>query len=462
MKSLILIFHLISFYSIFGQIIDITIIGSNEPSAALFYIEGEKTIFVDSIKAKGEGKYLFQLDPLENHIGLYRFRISNTKWIDFIYDAKGLVLKTKIENILEDIQVTNSESNWLFYKYVKLTKDFKAKTDLLQLMLARYPQNDDYYIVTRDKLERIQKSYQEFTNNISQSDPSSFISRYIKSSQLPVVDGTLPIEEQLKYLKTHALDYTDFNDAELIYSDVFTNKSIEYLSYFRNQQLPKELLEKEFIEAVDSLLLKARVNRLVYQRISEYLIDGFKKFGFDEIVDYIIENYVIKDDLCLDEKLESSIERRINQSKLYKIGTEVPEILLPDSSGRVVAFNEIDTEKILILFYASWCSHCKELLPELYKIYSSQKVKKIEVFAISLDTERTDWIEFINTYNLKWINVSDLKGWNGEAAIDFHIYATPTMFLLDNERKILAKPIVIEDVMKWFKENKIDSIEEKE
>lgn len=31
-----------------------------------------------------------------------------------------------------------------------------------------------------------------------------------------------------------------------IFSDCFTNKTIEYLTYYRNPQLPKELLEKEF------------------------------------------------------------------------------------------------------------------------------------------------------------------------------------------------------------------------
>jgi hypothetical protein len=34
-----------------------------------------------------------------------------------------------------------------------------------------------------------------------------------------------------------------------------------------------------------------------------------------------------------------------------------------------------------------------------------------------------------------------LKGFGGKSADDFNIYATPTMFLLDREKKILSKPI---------------------
>ena len=149
------------------------------------------------------------------------------------------------------------------------------------------------------------------------------------------------------------------DDAELIYSDAFTNKTIEYLTYYRNPQLPKEFLEKEFMKAVDTLLNKAKVNQFVYQHITEYLIDGFKKFGFDKIIDYIVENYVIEDDLCLDEETENSIQRRIDQSKLLAVGIIAPNIIMPDKDGKVIDLSKIKSDKTLLVFYASWCPHCQ-------------------------------------------------------------------------------------------------------
>ena len=136
----------------------------------------------------------------------------------------------------------------------------------------------------------------------------------------------------MNYLKSHALDNVNFTDEDLIYSDAFTNKTIEYLSYYRNPQLPMGLLEKEFQTAVDSILNKAKVNDIVYKHIVEYLLDGFKKFGFDNVINYIIDNYVIKDDICLDEKLETALERRIQQNKLFKPGIIVPKIEMNDSN----------------------------------------------------------------------------------------------------------------------------------
>ena len=81
------------------------------------------------------------------------------------------------------------------------------------------------------------------------------------------------------------------------------------------------------------------------------------------------------------------------------------------------------------------------MTPRLKELYDIQKPKRFEVMSVSIDTSRASWTNFIKEQKLNWINVSDLKGFNGKPADDFNIYATPTMFLLDREKKILSKPI---------------------
>ena len=283
-------------------------------------------------------------------------------------------------------------------------------------------------------------------NVTAQANSNSFIARYIRSAQLPVIDIEISSEEQLNYLKTHALDNVNFYEDGLIYSDAFTNKSIEYLTYYRNPQLPLELLEKEFMAAIDSLLNKAKVNEIVYTHIVEYMLDGFKKFGFDNVIDYIVDNYVIKDDLCLDEKLSNTLDRRIQQARNFKIGNIVPNIITPDSLDSEVELIKINTNRTLIIFYASWCPHCQKLLPQVYDLYKNQKEKKFEVLAVSIDTSRTDWLQFVRTNNLDWTNVSDFEGWDGQASMDYYIYATPTMFLVDKEGKVIMMPENVEEI----------------
>ncbi len=427
---------------IYPQQIKISVVNIKENKTTLYSLKGEKISIVDSIFSSTGGRFTYQPKDIL-HNGIYRLTFDN-KWIDFIYDGSDIELSTDVNNILDSLKIIASESNKLFYAFLKISKSYKTKTELLLLILARYPKEDNYYKTTKDRLTQLQNEYVEFVNVTAQKKPQSFIAKYIKSAQLPVVDNA--VQQQQSYLKSHALDNVDFNNSSLINSDVFTNKTIEYLTYFRNPQLPLELLEKEFMVAVDSILNGAKVNQLVYQHITEYLIDGFKKFGFDKVLDYIVENYVIKDDLCLDVKTEGLIKRRIDQAKFLKIGNIVPNIIISDLWGKQIELNKITAEKTLIVFYASWCPHCQELLPKLNELYKNQIEKKLEVLAISLDTKKEDWLNFIKTNCPDFINVSDQKGWDGKASAEYFIYATPTMFLVDREGKIIGKPMTIDEL----------------
>lgn len=427
---------IISFHS-FAQTIDINIKGIDSGNIYYLYsLQAEKTTLIDSVSRTNDDLFSFPFDPDTHHFGFYRLVCNNTS-LDFVYDGESIEIETNSKNILDSISVINSDANKLYYEFVKRNKEYKSKSELLQLVLARYPEEDDYYHNTKEKLIQVQEDYLYFVNSTAQVNPNSFISRYVRSAQLTVIDPETPADKYLDYLKAHTLDNVNFYDEDLIYSDAFANKSIEYLTYFRNPQLPLELLEKEFMAAIDSILGNARVNEIVYTHTVGYLLDGFKKFGFDNVINYIVENYVIKDDLCLDQKLSNTLDRRIQQSKQFKPDTIVPDIYLPDSSGTMINLKDLNNEKILVIFYASWCPHCQTLLPEIYDKYKNQSEKKFEVLAVSMDTSRTDWLNFVRENNLNWLNVSDLKGWDGKAAEEYYVYATPTMFLVDRNMKLI-------------------------
>jgi peroxiredoxin len=433
----------------FSQQIDITVKNLKVESAILSSLSGETVTQIDSLTSSGEGRFVFSLHQEKNHPGLYRLSFDNKRWIDFINDNEDVTITTDEENILDSMRIFSPESNRLYYSFQKMNKQYKAKSEILQLVLARYPKEDAYYKTTQSTIRQLQQEYSEFIA-ASQRNPKSFVARYISSSRLPIVDLEMPLEKQLEFLKTYALDNVNFDDDGLIYSDVFTNKAIEYLMLYRNPQLPKELLEKEFNVAVDTILNKAKVNQTVYQHLTKYLIDGFRKFGFEQNINYILDNYVIKDDLCLDEKEGSSIQRMIEQKKQLPIGSIVPDISLLDSSGILTSLQSFDAERILILFYSSLCPHCKTMIPKLHEFFLSKKESRFQVFAVSLDESRGDWLNFIRTNNLTWLNVNDLKGWSGDAASAYFIYATPTMFLVDKERKIIGKPMTVEELQKLF------------
>jgi thiol-disulfide isomerase/thioredoxin len=435
--------------NISSQTITIKVNNLSASKVQLSYLRGESVNFIDSLLSfKNEFHYTFAKNT--SHPGFYRIHIASDRWIDFIIDNEDVYLITDANNITDSMKVIRSENNKLYYEFLELNKQYTINTGELFPLLDKYSKDDKYSISIKNRLDTLQKEYINSINIIYQKNFRSYAARYIRTIQMPEVDVNLSIEEKVDYLKSHFLDNINFDDDDLLYSDAFTIKTLKYITLFRNRQLSNDLLTKGFLSAVDTLLNKAKVNQLVYQDITECLIDKFKELGFNMVIDYIVDHYVIKDDLCLDERLPNSIQQRIDQSKSFLAGRKIPNIAVPDSTGKLIDLNDINSEYTLILFYASWCPHCQKLLPGINELYLNQKEWKLKIFAVSLDTNKSDWLNYIRKNNYNWINISDLKGGHSKAVRDYKIYATPSMFLVNNKKELIAIVSNIEELKKYF------------
>lgn len=430
---MLLLFHC----SLYSQ--EITSYVKNNNTAYLYSIKGNNFFFVDSIKKSREDFTFPERDTLAS--GLYRLRFNDDTWLDFIYDKKE-----EFSDFENSSSILESQSNKIYYQFLEYNNTYKIKSELLRYILYKYPERGDYYQLTVNELEKLNYNYLKFTTIDSQEKPNSFVARYIKSSQLSTFNPSFTYIEQQEYLHANALNKTDFHDSELIRSDCFTNKVIEYLNYFKNPQLPKHILEKKFIIAVDSILTKAKVNDMVYKHIIEYLLEGFEQYGFTNILEHIINNHVIKGNLCLSNKIGLMVNRRIHQSKQLSPGKAAPPISLRNENGKLIDLEKLDFQKLLIIFYTSSCSHCVELIPKIYEIY--KEYSSLTVAAISLDENQREWHDFILSNNLDWLNLSDLKGWESPVAKAYFVYGTPTMFFIDNKYRIINIPKNITEIKK--------------
>jgi thioredoxin-related protein len=118
---------------------------------------------------------------------------------------------------------------------------------------------------------------------------------------------------------------------------------------------------------------------------------------------------------------------------------------MPDLDGMVVDLYSIQASKTLLVFYSSQCPHCQILLPQLNE--SQKRNNDLKIVAVSLDDKKDQWLKFVGDNNLEMININDPNGWEGDLASIFYIYATPTMFLLDGQKKIISKPVTYEDLL---------------
>lgn len=68
-----------------------------------------------------------------------------------------------------------SESNKLFYRFIKLQKDFRLKWNLLQLVSSCYPKDDEYFTTSVSKLKEVHSGYKSFIQEANGKLPKSFL-----------------------------------------------------------------------------------------------------------------------------------------------------------------------------------------------------------------------------------------------------------------------------------------------
>jgi thiol-disulfide isomerase/thioredoxin len=119
-------------------------------------------------------------------------------------------------------------------------------------------------------------------------------------------------------------------------------------------------------------------------------------------------------------------------------GTVVPDISLPSPDGIIIKLSSLKGKIVLLDFWASWCQPCRHENPTLVENYSKYHASGFEIYQVSLDRTRQDWINGINQDNLNWTHVSDLKYWQSSVVPQFRIQGIPMNYLLDKDGKVIA------------------------
>jgi peroxiredoxin len=425
----------------------------SERKIYLSTVFGEKARTVDSTVSDREGVFSFLMKPAARP-GLYRLTWGKDKSVDLLWNLEDVRFFTRAESPVDSLRFLASDENRIYYFYLKLDRLNQQKLDLLMPVIDYYPVKDGFYRNVANEFESAQKQLSRVQDSLATIYPSSLAVRIIKNQSTPFLPASLTKEERINYLRLHFFDNVNFQDTLLLNTNAWANKAIAYLSLYGNSKLDQKQLEAEFIKAVTIMFGAASVNAEVYKFILDYTVGGFDKYHFDGVITYIADNF--QDPFsCEDQARKTALQKKLDNFKKLSIGKMAPEIEIPDPKGKIVKLSGIQSEYTLVIFYSSGCGHCAQMMPQVKEYYDKQKPKRVEVMAVSIDTSRTEWTQFIKEEKLDWINVSELKGFNSKAADDYNIFATPTMFLLDSEKKIVAKPISWRELDQALREEKL-------
>ena len=403
----------------------------------LVFYYGDQQVRLDSGLTDGSGRIAFSLDQTHD-AGMYRLEKDKKKGLDFIFDREDVSLITDKNLGLENIVVAKSKENEIFFDYYRHKFDLKTRIEVLSEFLKYYPPVDTFYYSADAYAQHLSSLYDHYLDSLLQNFSDFLVARIIRLDQLPDIrpGGLDPVE--IQNYRARYFDDIDLTDSLILNTPLLPVKVIDYISLFVAPGASREEQEKNFIQAVDSLMKFTEGGPKVREMIVNYLIDGFQAYGFETVLTYLVENYVLGQS-CVSDQQEEKLKIRIEGFKKLAVGSIAPDFEFIDSKGKTVRLSDNQGRPTLLIFWSGNCPHCEAVLPELKKLYA-QYSDKVRFIGVSVDGDENTWRTALSKNEIPWVNIAELKGWDGKIIQDYYVYATPTFMEVDANLKIKSKP----------------------
>jgi len=424
----------------------------NDTTILLTSYFGEKIKIIDTAYAIKQGEFVFE-GQIRLPGGIYMVvSMQKKKLFEFIVDAnQKFKLSTNTSNYAGNMKVSGSTENELFYSYlVHNEQQFKINQSIIKEIdsLVAISENTDYL---KNALDSLNKASTTYKLNIISDNEGTFVSALLNAMRDVVIpdsvinssDSTL----SYKYLKKHYWDYFDLSDSALLRTPIFMRKTNQYF---------KQMVvfhPDSVISAIDFVISKAQpsqevVGYLVWHFISEYQNPQF--MGFDKVFVHLVDEYFSNEYILnTTPSILKSLQDRADKIRPILLGEMAPDLILIDTAGAYISFKAIPNNYTVLFFWDSDCGVCTKEIVELRKLYEHHDYD-IEVFAINVNSDLDKWKKAMHEKEVSGINV------NGTRSVtrDFHdlydIYGTPVIYLLDGDKKIIAKRIGANKIMDFI------------
>ena len=420
---------------------------------------GNSKVFADSCilneKSEGVFKSKDKLTP-----GIY-FLVSPKMSIlfDFLVDDLQQFKITADTTDLKNVLITGSKENEMFKNYSQVINDLFVELNQIEQNFKTANTEKDSAIFKEAYLVKDKEIKQKRRAYIAEN-PGSMMSFLLNTMEvpeapsIPIVNGKADSLYPYRYVKDHYWDNIVFNDNRLLRTPFFENKLDDYFKNYISRE------PDSIISEVQYMLTVAKTGKEIYPFLlfkftNKYISPEF--MGQDKVFLHIYQNFFAKGDTTLlSEASKKSLRERAYSLMATQLGLPAPILVLNDLNEKRFALHNMKATYTFIAFWDPTCSHCKVEIPKLDSIYKASWIKHdIKVIAVNTNAkEMTLWKEFIKDNKLdQWINAyqtdEDLNKEITEGKPTtirqlYDVFKTPTFYLLDKDKKIVAKNLSIE------------------
>ncbi len=414
---------------------------SNQPLYLGYYF-ADKQYIRDTTRINEKGEAVFELSKKPER-GMYLVVLESKKWFEIVIDStKNIAISTDSADLAGKLKVSDYQ-NKAFYYYLNTLSSLSKEVEILK---SSSQAGKDSLIAIKEK------EFMGFRDKFLKEHPGSFFGKVLQASRDPEVpdppkasNGRPDSVWQYNYYKSHYWDFTDLTDEGLLRTPVFFPR----FERFFEKVIPQ--IPDSIIAEADRFIKKVTPNKEMFRYVVHTMATKFentKIMGQDKVLLYLLEEYYAKDKVWwVDTADLIKIVDRIRFMKNNQIGMKAVNMVMEDSLGRVHSLYQIQAPFTIVYFWDSGCSHCQKETPKIYEVFEKYKDKGLKSFVVCTEREKQGWLKYIRENKLHWLNVIDVYPRNN-FRVDYDVMTTPQLFLLDENKNIIAKKIEAETLEK--------------
>jgi thiol-disulfide isomerase/thioredoxin len=352
----------------------------------------------------------------------------------------------------QEVQILYGKQNQLFAQYAA---EHPKREQALSawIYLAQIYKSDTVFINKGQQFNQIQ---QEIAR-IEQEDEL-----FLKS--LPVqsyLRWFLPIRKTVSNVSTIAKQRVqeipsilsffrnlDYSDNRLYKSGLLKDAIEGNFWLIENSGQALDSVNAEMKRAIDAIVGSLLKDETKLNEVTDYLFDLLERQSLFQASEYLALK-VLNEKSCT---LNNDLAKQLETYRAMKKGNTAPDIVFPantiySTNSHPKKLSQLTNKYTVMVFGSSWCPKCKEELPTIAKLYNNWKANGVEVVFVSLDDKKEEFERFAKDF--PFISVCDFKKWGSPIANDYYVFGTPTIYLLNQQREILLRPISVQQMDAW-------------
>lgn len=466
-----------------AQKLKFKVTGHKDTTIHLVKYYGAKLFYADTVEMKNG---MFEFDGSKQEPGILGVLFPGQKFFEFVYNKEEIQIETAFPDFVNSMKVKKSEENRIFLDYILYIQDKKGESQKYIDERSKLKPGDDRTQILSNKIDSLNKLVTEYQKNLYKNHPNKLIGKIVQMStdidipEPPKDEKGIVVDSffRFKYFRAHYWDNVDLKDDRLVNTPIFHNK-LDY--YFGKNMLVQhwDTILEYSIKFCDGLNPKSKAFEYSVSHITS-TYGKSKIMGMDKVYTMMLDRYYCSKNSegkspafwMKEDKLEELCEK-IDVQKRLVMGAMPPNLILRDTTDKNwVNLYNVPAEYTILYFWDPECGHCKKITPKLEVLYKEKfKARNIEIFAVgkAVGDDFAKWKKFIRDNNMTYINVAvtdalfkaamedarqfvpkytTIESLNYQTTYD--IFSTPRVFVLDKDKKIIAKSISIsqlEDLM---------------